>query len=380
MTTNTHPKIMLIAGEASGDAHGGRLVAALKTLNPQVECFGIGGRSMAACGCEILFDANLISVVGLVEVIKHYPVIKHAWDTAVNALKERQPDLLILIDYPGFNLRLAKKAKAMGIKVLYYVSPQIWAWHQSRIHKIKETVNHMVVIFPFEVAFYQNAGVPVSYFGCPIVENVVAQDKYTARQELGLAENAVVVGLLPGSRESEISRLLPTLMATAQKILVRYPQAKFLLPVASSLDETDFTPYLNVDIPLTLIKRDAHTAMAACDVLIGSSGTVTLEAAILGVPMVIIYKMNALTYWLAKKLIKVKYIGLSNLLADKAITPELIQADANPDRIAAAALRFIDDKQYSEVTRQELQKVREQLGAPGTALKVAELALELAKN
>lgn len=378
MTSKTPPKIMIVAGEASGDAHGGRLVAALKTLDPQVDCFGIGGRQMKAVGCDILFDANLIAVMGLVEVIKHYPVIKKAWDIAVAALKVRQPDLLILIDYPGFNLRLAKKAHAMGIKVLYYVSPQIWAWHQSRIHKIKEFVTHMVVIFPFEVQFYERAQVPVSYFGCPIVENVIPQDKFLAREEFNIPANSTVIGLLPGSRKTEISRLLPTLMQSAKDILLHYPQTKFILPLASSLTETDLAPYLDAEIPLVIIKRDSHIAMAACDVLIGSSGTVTLEAAILGVPMIIIYKMNPITFWLARRLIRVKFIGLSNLLADKAITPELIQAQANPKNIAAAALRLIEDKAYMDTTKAELQKVKEQLGTPGTALKVAQLALQLA--
>jgi lipid-A-disaccharide synthase len=370
-------KIMLVAGEASGDAHGARLVSALKTLAPTVQCFGIGGQAMLEAGTDILFDAKLISVVGLVEVLKHYPVIKRAWNIAIDALKQRQPDLLILIDYPGFNLRLAKKAKALGIKVLYYVSPQIWAWHQSRIHKIKAYVDHMVVIFPFEVPFYQQAQIPVSYFGCPIVENVMPQDKQAARQKLNFSEQALIIGLLPGSRKSEMSRLLPTLAASAAKILQTHPQTKFLLPIASSLTAADLKPYLNDAVPIKLIQHDAHTAMAACDLLIGASGTVTLEAAILGIPMIILYKMNALTYWLAKKLIKVKFIGLSNLLANKAITPELIQAEANPEQIATAALRFINEPGYRATTQQELQKVRTQLGAPGTAVKVAALALSL---
>lgn len=373
-----HPKIMLIAGEASGDAHGGRLVSALKSLNPDTECFGIGGHKMSAAGCEILFDANQISVVGLVEVLKHYPTIKRAWNIAVKALTERKPDLLILIDYPGFNLRLAKVAKGLGIKVLYYVSPQIWAWHQSRIHKIKACVTHMVVIFPFEAAFYEAASVPVSYFGCPIVENVTPHDKHQARQTLGLADEDLVIGLLPGSRKSEVSRLLPTLIASAKVILAKYPQAKFLLPLATSLEDADIKAYLDPHLPLGIIKHDAHLTMSACDILIGASGTVTLEAAILGVPMIIIYKMNFLTYALAKRLIKVKYIGLSNLLAHKAITPELIQDQASPTHIAAAAFKFIEDKNYLEETQAALAKVRAELGNPGAAMKVAELALTLA--
>jgi lipid-A-disaccharide synthase len=373
-------KIMVIAGEASGDAHGGRLVSALKNLDASVECFGIGGTMMRAAGCEILFDANLIAVVGLVEVIKHYPTIKRAWNTALQALTTRRPDVLILIDYPGFNLRFAKEAKALGIKVLYYISPQIWAWHQSRIHKIKATVAHMVVIFPFEVAFYEKAGVPVSYFGCPIVENVEPQDKNTARQQLGLHHDATVIGLLPGSRNSEISRLMPVLMDSARALLSHYPKAQFLLPIASSLKDTDLVPYLDATLPLTLIQDNSHRAMAACDILIGSSGTVTLEAAILGVPMIIIYKTNALTYQLAKRLIKVKFIGLSNLLANKAITPELIQDQANAQNIVCEAQKLLDHPDTVLLCHQELAKIKMQLGEKGAAQKVAQLALNMAKE
>ncbi len=371
-------KIMLIAGEPSGDALGGRVVSALKNLDPTVECFGIGGVIMRDAGCDILFDANLIAVMGFIEVVKHFPIIKRAWNIALSALITKKPDVLILIDYPGFNLRFAKKAKALGIKVLYYVSPQIWAWHQSRIYKIKACVAHMVVLFPFEVPFYEKAGVPVSYFGCPIIENVAPQDKSDARGQLGLTHDAIVIGLLPGSRKSEISRLMPVLMDSAKALLSHYPKAQFLLPLANSLNDADLAPYLDAQLPLTLIKNNNHTAMAACDLLIGSSGTVTLEAAILGVPMLIIYKMNAITFELAKRLIKVKFIGLSNLLANKAITPELIQDQANAENIVCEAQKLLDNTDAATLCRQELAKVKAQLGEKGAARKVAQLALNMA--
>lgn len=373
---------MLIAGEASGDTHGAKLVAALKQLDPQGECFGIGGSNMRAVGCDIIFDANLIAVMGLVEVIKHYPTIKRAWNIALNALKQRMPDLLILIDYPGFNLRFAKKAKALGIKVLYYISPQIWAWHQSRIHKIKKYVDHMVVLFPFELKFYQEANIPVSYFGHPIVEHIQPIESVLARQQLKLDPRAVTFGLLPGSRKSELSRLMPTLIASAEVLQQRYyPHAQFVIPLASTLTETDLQVYFSGrDLDIHLIHGHSQMAMAACDVLIGSSGTVTLEAAILGVPMVIIYKLNALTYWLAKKLIKVKFIGLTNLLADKSVMPELIQEAANVNNIVSLASKFIDDPKYLESNKNELRIVRHLLGVSGAAKQVAALALQLAKK
>lgn len=374
-------KIMLIAGEASGDNHGAKVVEALKQLHPKIKCFGIGGQNMRAAGCDIIFDANLIAVVGLIEVIKHYSTIKRAWNTALTQLKEQKPDLLILIDYPGFNLRFAKKAKELGVKVLYYISPQIWAWHQSRIHKIKKYVDHMVVIFPFELKFYQDAQVPVSYFGNPIVEHVHTIEQTLARQQLELDPTKIVIGLLPGSRKSELARLMPVLLNSAKALHQRYKDSQFVIPLASTLSEDDLRPYLaNISLPVQLIKNNSQTTMAACNVLIGSSGTVTLEAAILGVPMVIIYKLNAFTYWLAKKLIKVKFIGLTNLLANKYVMPELIQMDANVSNIVKHVSQFIDDPVYLRQSKTDLDVVRTQLGLPGAAIQVAELALQLAKR
>jgi lipid-A-disaccharide synthase len=373
-------KIMLIAGEASGDSHGAEVVRALKK-HKGVECFGIGSRKMAAAGCRLLFDSQTIAVMGLIEVLKHFKEIKRAWKIALHALETERPDCVILIDYPGFNLRFAEKAKALDIKILYYVSPQIWAWKKKRIHKIKRLVDHMAVILPFEAEIYRKAGVPVTFVGSPLLEQVTPIDKQQARSELNLSLSALIVGLLPGSRESEISRLLPELIDAAEILKRRYPHIQFVIPLADTIKEPDIWPYLDAaDVPLVLIKHNSHKAMSACDILIGSSGTATLEAAILGRPMIVIYKMNGLTFAIAKRLVKIPFISLPNILAQKLIYPELIQTDANSKKIAAEAEKMLADEAYVGQISQDLVAVNALLGTPGAGQRVAEIALDLCDN
>ncbi|MDO8953454.1 MAG: lipid-A-disaccharide synthase [Gammaproteobacteria bacterium] len=395
-------RILFVAGEASGDAHASEVAKALKLQQPGITLVGIGGQKMREAGVEIIFDASEIAVVGIVEVIKHYPAIKRAWNKAVDQLKNHRPDLIILVDYPGFNLRLAKLAKQMGIKVLYYISPQIWAWHQSRITKIKQTVDHMAVIFPFEVAFYSKANIPVTYVGSPLAESVIPIGKDNAKRQIipsllegeGQGEGASpfpIIGLLPGSRKSEISRLMPLLLESAKALKAIYPNAQFLLPIASTLSEADFQQFLpppiagEVDMRslsgegIRIIKNNSHAAIEACDVIICSSGTVTLEAAILSTPMVLIYKTAKITYELGKRLIKIKYIGLCNILADRPIVPELIQDNANVKSIVAHTRKLLEDQVCREQTLKDLAWVREQLGQDRTGNKVAELAVRLIK-
>ncbi|MCX7123197.1 MAG: lipid-A-disaccharide synthase [Gammaproteobacteria bacterium] len=371
-------KIMIVAGEASGDNHGAMLIQALKKIHPDTDCYGIGSQKMKKAGCRLLFDAKTIAVVGLVEVLRHYPQIKKAWNIALESLKTEKPDCVVLIDYPGFNLRFAKQIKKLGIKILYYVSPQVWAWHKSRLKQIKAYVDHMAVILPFEEDFYKKAQIPASYVGNPVLEQVHKTDRTLAREMLSLSHNAIIVGLIPGSRTGELSRLMPELIDTAEILSRRYPHIQFVIPLANTIKESDIWPYLDgTNLPIMLIKRNSYLAMSAANVLIGSSGTVTLEAAVLGIPMVIIYKMNALTFALAKHLIKIKYIGLPNLLAQKLILPELIQDQANSNAIAHEACRFIDDEQYLARTERELEKVVDSLGQVSTARKVAELTFSL---
>ncbi len=374
-------KIMLIAGEASGDSHGAEVVKALKKLVPEIDCFGIGGRKMEQAGCRLLFDSKAIAVMGLFEVVKHFSAIRAAWHKALDALITEKPDCLILIDYPGFNLRFAEKAKALGIKVLYYVSPQIWAWRKGRVHKIKEVVDHMAVILPFEEAIYKEAGVPVTFVGSPLLEQINPCDKMKAREQLMLSQNAIIVGLLPGSRESELSRLLPELIDTAEVLKRRYPHIQFVVPLADTVRESDIWPYVDdANVPIVLIKRNSHLAMSAADVLIGSSGTATLEAAILGVPMVVIYKMNPLTFAVAKRVVKIPFISLPNILVKKAIYPELIQDKAESKYMAEIVQNLLDDEVKVENIKKDLASVVKILGKKGAGKRVAEIALDLCHN
>ncbi len=370
-------KVMLVAGEASGDAHGAEVVRALKQ-HQHVECIGIGGNKMKEAGCSLLFDYKSIAVMGLFEVIKHFPAIRQAWKIAVAALAREKPDCLILIDYPGFNLRLAAEAKRLGIKVVYYVSPQIWAWKKKRIHKIKAHVDHMAVILPFEAEIYEKAGVPVTFVGSPLLEQVQPMSQKEARALLNLSEQIKLIGLLPGSRHSEVSRLLPELIDVAESLKVQYPHIQFILPLADTIKESEIWPYLDdTKVPILLVKRNSHAVMSACDVLVGSSGTATLEAAILGVPMVVIYKMHALTFEIAKWLVKIKYISLPNLLGGKLIYPEFIQKAASSVNIVQAIQIILDAKEEQTRIKKELEALRALLGSKGAGKRVADLALAL---
>lgn len=374
-------KIMLIAGETSGDMHGAEVVRALKKLDANVDCYGIGSRKMLDAGCRLLFDCRTIAVMGIFEVIKHYKEIKAAWNIALDSLTQEKPDCVILIDYPGFNLRFAEKVKALGIKILYYVSPQIWAWKKNRIHKIKRLVDHMAVILPFEEEIYKKAGVPVTFVGSPLLDEIQVHQKKEARETLMLSQNAIIVGLLPGSRASEIERLLPQLIDAAEILKRRYPHIQFVIPLADSIKESDIWPYVDdADVPIVLIKRKSHLAMAASDVLIGSSGTATLEATIIGVPMVVNYIMNALTFTIAKRVVKIPFISLPNILAKKKILPELIQEKANSRQIALEAQKLLDEEAYAAKVEEGLKEVVKVIGEKGAGKRVAEIALDLCHN
>lgn len=371
-------QIMFVAGEASGDNHGADVIKHLMQQG-DVQCFGIGGDKMRAAGMEALFDINDIAVVGFIEVIKHIKPIRAAWHVAVQALEKRQPDVLVLIDYPGFNLRLAKKAKALGITVLYYISPQIWAWHQSRVYKIKQCVDHMAVVFPFEVPFYEKAGVPVTYVGSPLTEQVHPIAQEAARIALSLNAQTQYIGLAPGSRMSELTRLLPAMLDAADLLFKEDPTRQFLLPIASTLKPSDFSPYLaqHPHLPIQLIEHNTHNILAACDAVMCTSGTATLETAILGVPMVILYKTTPLTYQLAKRLVKVDHIGLCNIVAGKRAVPELIQHEATAENIKHALLPLLTDPQRQQAIKTDLAIVREKLGQPGAAKQVVMLIQKL---
>lgn len=370
---------MIVAGEASGDLHGSRLVAEALRLDPGLRFFGIGGSKMRATGVETLVDASEMAVVGLVEVIAHFDVIYRAYRTLKRIIRSDPPDLLILIDYPDFNLRLAQLAKRAGVKVLYYISPQIWAWRVGRVHKIARVVDRMAVVFPFEAPFYEQAGVPVTFVGHPLVDAVCPiMTRPAAQAAFGLDPERKTVGLFPGSRRNEIKNLFPTILDAAKLLKARFPELQFILPLASSLSREEIAPYLSESgLDIRVVEEQGYDVMQVSDAIITVSGTVTLEIALIGVPMVIIYRVSPLTYEIGKRLIRVDHIGLCNIVAGERVAPELIQDAANPDLIAAEIATLLTDTGRASAIRAKLHAVRDKLGEGGCSTRVAELVLAM---
>ena len=372
-------RIMIIAGEASGDLHGSALVREALTLDPNLQFFGIGGSLMRAQGVETLVDAREMAVVGLVEVIAHFPTIFRAFRKIEKILKQNPPDLLILIDYPDFNLRLAKIAKSAGVKVLYYISPQVWAWRVGRVKQIARIVDRMAVVFPFEVPFYEKEGLPVSFVGHPLVDSVrPTMSRDAAQSAFGLDPSRRTVGLFPGSRKQEIRTHLPILLESARLLKERFPELQFILPLASSLERSDVASFLeNSGISVTLVEGKGYDVMQVCDAIISVSGTVTLEIALMGVPMVIIYRVSPLTYQAAKRLIRVDHVGICNIVADRRVVRELIQHEAKPEIILEEISRILTDSTYADTIRSGLSEVRNRLGSGGCSTRVAEIVQEM---
>jgi len=377
---NTPKQVLIVAGEASGDHHAARLVEELHQRDPDVHFAGIGGERMRRAGVEILVDSADMAVVGLVEVLANYRFLKGVLDRMRRELRERRPDMLILVDYPDFNLRLAATAKELGIKVLYYISPQVWAWRKKRVYKIKKLVDMMAVVFPFEVPFYEQAGVPVRFVGHPLVDEVKSElDRAQAFEAFDLDPQRPVLGLFPGSRRSEIKRLLPTVLQSAELVQQKMPQVQFILPRASTLSDEFLAPYLaQSELDITVVPgRRSYDVMRACDTIISASGTATLEIALMQVPLVVLYKIAPLSYRIISRLLKVEHIALCNIVAGERVAPELIQHDATAEKISREALSLLADAEKSAAMRERLGKIREKLGGSGGSANVAALALEL---
>ncbi|WP_298268313.1 lipid-A-disaccharide synthase [Geobacter sp.] len=370
---------MIVAGEASGDLHGSNLVKEALRLDPSLTFFGIGGSRMREAGVETLVDASEMAVVGLVEVLAHFDVIARAFTTMRRIIRSAPPDLLILIDYPDFNLMLAKVARRAGVKVLYYISPQVWAWRVGRVRKIARLVDRMAVVFPFEVPFYEKEEVPVTFVGHPLADIVrPTMTRGEAVATFGLDPGRRTVGLFPGSRRGEIARLFPVILESAALLKERYPDLQFILPLAPSLTMADIAPQLTATgLDVTVIRETVYDVMQVCDAIVTVSGTVTLEIALMGVPMTIIYKVSPLTYHVGKRLIRVDHIGICNIVAGERVVPELIQHEASAERIAAEIGRYLDDGEYAAAVRGRLSLVKEKLGAGGCSARVAALVCEM---
>ena len=371
------PRIFISTGEASGDLLGADLATALLDANPNALLYGMGGQRMQQQSkLQLVQRSEAISVVGLFEVVRHLPAILGALKTVKRFLKTERPDVLVLIDFPGFNFRIAKYAKELGIKIVYYVSPQVWAWHASRIQTLKKLVDHVAVLFPFEEKLYQDAGVPATFVGHPITK--IANPSLTKDaiyQKLRLDPKKPTIGLLPGSRQQEIKRLLPIMVASAQKIKHQLPTAQFVLPLASSLTRDFIQPYLNLDI--RVVENDLYNTLSICNSAIVTSGTATLDVALLGVPMVIIYKMNALTCWLAKRIIKISHFGLCNIVAEEPVAKELLQAEVTPSAIANEMLCLLKDQYLQQQVIDKLAHIRARLGDGDASKQTANIVLTL---
>ncbi len=374
------PKIMLIAGEASGDLHGAHLVKSIRSYLPEGRFYGIGGTHMRKEGVTLIRDISPLGVTGAWEVLAKLNTIRKVYFQVLHTLKTSRPDLLILIDYPDFNLRVARIAKKLKIPIVYYISPQVWAWRRNRIYLIARLVTKMIVIFPFEQELYQQAGVDVTWVGHPLIDRVKPElNKTEFCRRYGLDPSHPLIGLLPGSRENEIRRLYPVMRSAADLILKQIPQIQFILPLAPSIQETLLLKFPG-QTPVQIVKNRGYEAMNAADLLIVASGTVTIEAALLKVPMIITYKVSPLTYALGKRLIQVPYIGMVNLVAGKQVVPELIQQDATPERIAQEAIKLLKDPAKRMAIREELAKVKEKLGEPGASDRAAQAVIEVLKK
>ncbi len=372
-------KIFFSAGESSGDQHAANLFAELRTQRPTLIGVGMGSVKMAEVGIDLCYDSSKISVIGVAEVVARYSEIRRVLKAMQNALLHENPDLLICVDYKEFNYQLAKFAKKHGIKVLFYVSPQVWAWRRDRVKKYGAVIDMMAVIFPFESAYYEAENVPVRYVGHPSIDKVIPKlSKQGALAAFNLNSNAPVVGLVAGSRVNEIKRLLPIMLSAAQQLKLRFPTCQFILPQADSISDELIEFYLNMaDIDVRVIKHQQYDVMQCCEVIMTCSGTATLEIALMNIPMVICYKLNALTYWLGRYLVKTRFIGLPNIIFGESIVRELIQHDATSENLANEVSHLLSHPAVAQIQRDNLNIVREKLGQGGGIQIMAKLVLEM---
>ncbi len=375
--------ILIVAGEASGDLHAAGFISSIRRLLPDVHIHGIGGQKMEAAGLDCLFPSSELAVVGLIEVFSHLRPIIGAYRKVVRWLEDKRPDLCVLVDYPEFNLLIARKAKAFGIPVFYYITPQVWAWRQGRVKKLRRYTDAMAVILPFEEPFFRSHGVNATFVGHPLLDVVHApcsREEFCANH--GLLPDRRIVGLFPGSRRGEIARILPHMLDAARRIRRDVPVAQFVIPLAPGLagDVKRLVREQVVSSGLTgieVVEDQAYGAMSASDAVLLASGTVTLEAAILGVPMVVTYKVSPLSHMVGQYLIKVPFISLVNLVAARQIVPEILQEAVNGRTLAGELLPLLTDESRRRRMLDGLAEVRRRLGSPGAASRAASLAMEI---
>jgi lipid-A-disaccharide synthase len=374
---------MIVTGEASGDLHGANLVRSMLAGQPDLNIFGMGGNELKAAGVELLYDAAKLSVVGITEVFSHLGDILAARRILIEQMRKRRPSLLILIDFPDFNLMLAKKARKCGIPVFYYISPQVWAWRQGRTKKIGRLADRIAVILPFEKDFYRTHDIDVDFVGHPLMDTVATtMDSLEFRKSLAIEPGKTVVGLLPGSRRREITSLLPVFLAAAQYLSNSTDNTYvFVVPKASTvstqlLEENGINAYRN-SLDIRIVDHDRYDLMASCDAVVAASGTVTLELAILNVPTVATYRVSPRTYMLGRMLVKLQWFSLVNLIADKTVIPELLQDEVTPENIARELSAILKDGKERDIMLHGFSEVRKKLGNPGASRRAAKIALSM---
>ena len=368
--------LLLSAGEASGDMYAARLATALKQ-RADLEIFGMGGPQMRAAGVDIVTDYSEVAVVGITEILSHLPSLIRAMRRLVSEAERRKPAFAILTDFPGFHLRLARKLKPRGIKNIYYICPQFWAWRPWRVRIVRRRFAQALCIFPFEEKFYGDAGVPVKFIGHPLVGAVHASlDRAAFCREQNLNPQKPIVTILPGSRAAELRQHLPIIREAAQRIF-RESQAQFVLAAAPEINVATLRVAWPAELPVKIVVGQTYNALASADAAIVSSGTATIEAALLDVPMVVIYRLTPLTAALAKPLVRTPFFSMVNLIAGKRAVPELIQNDFTPERVSAEVLRVLNDQSAREAIRRDLAEVRHRLGPPGAIDRAADAILQL---
>lgn len=369
-------KVCIVTGEASGDLHAAHLLQALRSRIPETVAFGTGGDALAGQGMELLRHVRDLGIVGLVNVLRHLPMFFRLRDELVETIVRRRPDVVVLVDYPDFNLRLAKKIRRLGIPIVYYISPQVWAWRRGRVRQISRLVDHMIVIFPFEESFYRNHGVPVSYVGHPLIDQMSALAGNIERAEE--VRSTANIALLPGSRRAEVADLLPPMLEAVRAIKSRRPVNAYVVRASTIRREQIEELALAAGVEVQALDS-GRQALAMADLALASSGTATLECAILEVPVVVMYRLSPMTYRLARLLVKIPHFSLVNIVAGRALVPELLQDAVTPDRIAREAERLLSSPDRG-ATLEGLREVRQALGEPGAAGRAADVVIETVRR
>lgn len=372
----------MVAAEASSVIYAQRILENLKSKNINVKAFGVGSRQMEELGFERIGKSEEMAIVGAAEIISHFGLLKSVFDGLVTAAAERKPKVAIVMDYPEFNLMLSKKLHALGIPVIYYISPQVWAWRKGRVHTIKKYCQKALLLFPFEIPFYSKHQVPHEFVGHPILDELdekLLDPAYRIlhRNQCGITDDEIVLGLMPGSRRLELKQHFAIQLETARKLSHKYKNLKILIMVAPSFEKDDLYPYLeDFKLPFVMIKDEPFRMIHLCDFVLATSGTATLLVGLLKKPMVIIYRMKALTAIFAKLVVRgTKYFGLVNLILQKEVVPERFQGDATPEKLAPLFQKYIDDPAYSENIRQQLGELRQHLGEKGATERVSQIIL-----